>query len=196
MAEAAVTFGRRPRISPGTTRRSRTMKVRTGPALLAACVVALAACASVTTSADYDRSADFSRYRTYAWLPHPEPVGNAIVEKRLTAAIDAQLAAKGLVKSETPDLLVSMHAQLTKQVEYETTGYGYGPGRWQTGVQTTREEIPVGTLVVDLVDAGRKELVWRGMARRVLDLMASPEEKEETARDTVARMFAAYPPGR
>ena len=172
------------------------MKIRPLAALLGAVVVALGGCASVTTSADYDRSTDFSRYRTYGWIPGEEPIGNAIVEKRLTAAIDAQLAAKGLTKNDHPDLLVSMHARLTKQVEYETTGYGYGPGRWQTGVQTAREEIPIGTLVVDLVDAGRNELVWRGTARRVLDLMASPEEKEQVTRDTVARMFAAYPPSR
>jgi len=172
------------------------MKIRTVPVLLGALVVAFGGCASVTTSADYDRSTDFSRYRTYGWIPAPEPIGNAIVEKRLTAAIDDELAAKGMTKSDHPDLLVSMHAQLTRQVEYETTGYGYGPGRWQTGSQTTREEIPIGTLVVDLVDAGRKELVWRGMARRVLDLMASPEAKEKATRDTVTRMFAAYPPGR
>ncbi|HKB72186.1 MAG TPA: DUF4136 domain-containing protein [Thermoanaerobaculia bacterium] len=172
------------------------MKIGAVPAILGALVLGLAGCASVTTSADYDRSTDFSKYRTYAWIENAEPIGNAIVQKRLTAAIDDQLAGKGLTKSDPPDLLVSMHARLTKQVEFETTGWGYGPGRWQTGIQTTRQEIPVGTLVVDLVDARAKELVWRGMARRILDLMASPEEKEKATRDTVAHMFAAYPPGR
>ncbi|HWC65328.1 MAG TPA: DUF4136 domain-containing protein [Thermoanaerobaculia bacterium] len=171
------------------------MKIRI-PAILGAIVLLSGACASVTTSADYDRSTDFSRYRTWAWIENGEPVGNAIVQKRLTAAIEEQLAAKGLTKSDRPDLLVSMHARLTRRATFETRSWGYGPGRWQTGVRTTPEEIPVGTLVVDLVDAGAKQLVWRGTARRVLDLMASPEEKEKTTRETVARMFAGYPPGR
>lgn len=172
------------------------MKSVTIPVLLGALALSLAACASVETSAEYDRSVDFSKYRTYGWIEKLEPMDNAIVQKRLTAAIEGQLAAKGLTKAEHPDLLVSMRAQRTNRVEYETTGAGYAPGRWETGVQTTREDIPVGTLVVDLVDAGRRELVWRGIARRVLDPMAPQEEKDEAARDTVARMFAAYPPGR
>jgi hypothetical protein len=171
------------------------MKLRV-PAILGAIVLLSGACASVTTSADYDRSTDFSKYRTWAWIENAEPVGNAIVQKRLAAAIEDELAAKGLTKSDHPDLLVSMHARLTQRVTFETTGWGYGPGRWQTGVRTTPEEIPVGTLVVDLVDARAKQLVWRGMAKRVLDLMASPEEKEKATRETVARMFAAYPPAR
>lgn len=163
--------------------------------LLGGIAALLTGCTSIETAADFDRNTDFSKYRTYGWIPNAERMENAIAEKRLTAAIENQLASKGLAKSEHPDLWVSMHARLTREVHFDTTVWGYGPGRWHAGVtQTTRDEIPVGTLVVDLVDAGTKELVWRGTARSVLDLMASPEEKERRTNEVVAKMFANFPP--
>ena len=171
--------------------------MRTGKVFLGLFVVlgAALACVSTQTAADYDRTTDFSRYRTYGWIPNGERMENTLAEKRLTAAIEAQLEAKGFVKSESPDLWVSMHARLAREVRFDTSTWGYGPGRWHGGVvRTSREEIPVGTLVVDLVDAQAKELLWRGTARSVVDLMASPEEKTRRINRAVAKMFADFPP--
>ena len=152
---------------------------------------------SVTTSVDYDRSIDFSRYRTYGWLR--SRIGNDILERRLTAAIDRGLAARGLTRSEMPDLYVAMHGRLSKEVQYRAfdTGWGYGWRRWGAGPTTVRrQEVPVGTLVVDLVDAGDKELIWRGTARSAIDTTASAEKREEAVQVAVEKLLAAYPPRR
>jgi hypothetical protein len=160
---------------------------------------AFVGCASsVTTSVDYDRSIDFSRYRTYGWL-QPARLGNDILERRLTTAIDRALAARGLVRSDTPDLYVAMHGRLRKEVQYTAydTGWGYGWRRWGPGpTRVRREEIPVGTLFVDLVDAKDKELVWRGTATTPIDKTASAEEREAAVGEAVEKLFAAYPPKR
>jgi len=161
-------------------------------------MAAFVSCASsVTTSVDYDRSIDFSRYRTYGWLR--SRIGNDILERRLTAAIDRGLAARGLTRSDTPDLYVAMHGRLSKEVQYTAfdAGWGYGWRRWGAGPTTVRrQEVPVGTLVVDLVDAGDKELVWRGTARSAIDTTASAEKREEAVQEAVEKLFAAYPPRR
>jgi hypothetical protein len=160
--------------------------------------VAFVGCASsVTTSVDYDRSIDFSRYRTYGWLR--SRIGNDILERRLTAAIDRGLAARGLTRSDTPDLYVSMHGRLSKEVRYTAydTAWGYGWRRWGVGqTRVRRQEVPVGTLVVDLVDAGDKELVWRGTATTPIDKTASAEKREAAVQEAVEKLFAAYPPRR
>ncbi|HEY6066097.1 MAG TPA: DUF4136 domain-containing protein [Thermoanaerobaculia bacterium] len=160
---------------------------------------AFVGCASsVTTSVDYDRSIDFSRYRSYGWLPS-RSIGNDILERRLTAAIDRALTARGLARSDTPDLLVAMHGRLSKEVQYTAydTGWGYGWRRWG-GVPTrvTRTEVPVGTLLVDLVDAKDKELVWRGSATTPIDRSASAEKREEAVGEAVEKLFAGFPPKR
>jgi Domain of unknown function (DUF4136) len=160
---------------------------------------ALVGCASsVTTSVDYDRSIDFSRYRTYGWLERGR-IGNDILEKRLTTAIDRALTARGLVRSDAPDLYVAMHGRLTKEVQYTAydTGWGYGFRRWGAGpTRVHREEVPIGTLFVDLVDAKDKELVWRGTATTPIDKTASAEKREARVGEAVEKMFAGYPPGR
>jgi hypothetical protein len=165
--------------------------------LLAALLATLAGCTTVSTSIDFDRAADFTRYRTYRWIAPREPIADSVAQKRLTAAVDRQLAATGLTLAEPPDLLVSIHARLTREVVFEAETWGYGWGHVHGNVVFTRpEEIPIGTLVVDLVDARSSELVWRGIARRVVDPMASPGEKEKRAAETAARLFARYPPKR
>jgi Domain of unknown function (DUF4136) len=160
---------------------------------------AFVGCASsITTSVDYDRSVDFSAYRTYGWL-RPRAIGNDILERRLTAAIDRELAARGLVRSDTPDLYVAMHGRLSKEVQYTAydTGWGYGWRRWRAGpTMVRRQEVPVGTLVVDLVDARDKELVWRGTATSAIDTTASAEKREAAVQEAVGKLFASYPPKR
>ena len=164
--------------------------------------IGLAACTTVRTTVDFDRSADFSKYRTYKWIEGESLTENSIVLKRLTAAIDRQILAKGLVKADPADLLVALQAHRSRETVYYPQsrvawGWGYGPGWWRGNlVYWHPEEIPVGTLVVDLVDAKSNQLVWRGVARRVLDPMASVEEKERNADETAARLFESYPPPR
>ena len=59
---------------------------------------------------------------------------------------------------------------------------------------STVQQIPVGTLIVDLVDANQKELVWRGTATKTLDPGSSPEEKQKHLDEAVQKMFGNYPP--
>ena len=61
---------------------------------------------------------------------------------------------------------------------------------------STVSEIPVGTLVVDLVDGKKKDMVWRGIATDTLNPDASPEDREKKLRDVAAQLFAGYPPAK
>ena len=164
--------------------------------LLGGIAALLTGCTSIETAADFDRNTDFSKYRTYGWIPNAERMENAIAEKRLTAAIENQLASKRS-REERASRPLGLDARPPHpRGPFRHDGLGLRTrGAGTRGVtQTTRDEIPVGTLVVDLVDAGAKELVWRGTARSVLDLMASPEEKERRTNEVVAKMFANFPP--
>jgi hypothetical protein len=175
-------------------------------ALLLLGVAVVAACSSITTSADWDQAADFSQYKTYAWKD-VEPMQNQLTEERLKSAIDRALASKGLTKVDSnPDLWVVMHARLSKETQINTynTGWGYGGwggygwGAWGGGMGTstsTVNEIPVGNLVVDLVDTKKNQMIWRGHASKTLDPNASPETKEKNINEAVTKMFATYPPG-
>ena len=78
------------------------------------------------------------------------------------------------------------------------TGGAYG-GRygWRTGYYgggVTTYDYQEGTLIVDLVESSKKELVWR--ATIVGTLGANPEENLEMADKGVAKAFEAYPPAK
>jgi hypothetical protein len=69
-----------------------------------ATLVSIAALALLSTSAaaqdishDYDTDADFSRFKTYAWVQGTN-LRDQLNHKRIVNAIDAQLAAEGLQK--------------------------------------------------------------------------------------------------
>ena len=168
-------------------------------ALLAVAIAGLTACSTLQTSTDYKPGTDFAKYKTFAFKD-TEDIKNTILVDRIKAAISAQLTAKGLTRSDdNPDLWVVAHPRLSKQTQINTynTGWGYGYYGWRGGMGTTTstvEEIPVGTLVVDLVDAKAKEMVWRGTASKTLDESASPQEREKNLNEAMAKLFEGFPP--
>jgi hypothetical protein len=167
-------------------------------ALAAATALASAGCSSIATNVDYDQTAPFSAYRTYAFKDVHDR--DAFQMKRVQGAIDRTLVAKGLSKADgKPDLWVVLHTRTRndKRVTTYATGWGWGWG-WRGPRWTTArvENIPVGTLVVDLVDTGRKELVWRGTASRVVDRDETPQERTGYVQEAVDKLFEGFPPRR
>ena len=158
--------------------------------------LAVAGCSSISTHVDYDPGAKFGSYHTYAF----KDVHNrdAFQMKRVQAAIDRTLATRGLTKAEgKPDLWVVLHVRTRndKVVTTWSNGWGWGWG-WRGGYWTTSrvENIPVGTLVVDLVDTTRHELVWRGSASRVVDRDETPQERTAITQEAIDKVFADFPP--
>ena len=166
-----------------------------------------AACSSYDIHHDYDVEADFSRYRTWGWMPAaPEAAqdvdaaraSNSLVDRRIRAAVDAALTAKGLTADETaPDVLVVYHTGLKDKVDITDWGYSYSGTYWGwAGRDIDAQNYTEGTLIVDLVDASSRQLVWRGSATGVVDPARTPEERERAVREIVAKMFDKYPPRR
>ena len=162
-------------------------------------------CSTVEVNTDYDRAADFSAYTTFDIMPAAE-IKNPWVYQRVSSAVEAELVGKGLRREAgSAGLLVALHGRLSTQTQIDTTSYGYGVGGgWGyygrrgyggTGsARTTVREVPVGALIVDLVDAKEKKLVWQGIASDSLDPDASPELKDLRVKEAVKKIFAGFPP--
>jgi Domain of unknown function (DUF4136) len=150
---------------------------------------------------DFDRNADFSKYRTYSFgqgTPAPETLMN----QRIQEAIERQLAEKGLTRVESdPDLIVVYHCAVDKQTQLNTTylggwGWGRGWGRWGGGIGgnaiTQVEQIPVGHLIVDIGDAAEKRYIWRGTSSKTVS--SKPEKNSKIIEEGVRKMFEKFPP--
>jgi hypothetical protein len=171
--------------------------------------LALVGCAGVSYDYDFDPGANFADYETYTWVqpsqdmgPNPRGV-DQITERRIMAAVDEQMAAKGYRKIERgrPDFAVNFIVTTQQNVNYTTyhSGWGYRGGWYGGGVgmstsHTTANEWTEGTLLIDLFDADAKELVWRGTATAEIREGLPPEERNKRINQVVAKMLERYPP--
>ena len=168
---------------------------------LAICVATLSgsACSSKNVNIDFDDSYSFSGKSTYAWLETaPErPASGDQVERRVRRSVDASLADRGFrsVPIEQAEFIVAYQASAADQRVYDT--YGYGTGRWwgYEDTITTERVYTEGSLTIDIFDAEKKELVWRGNAVGTVDPGATPDERDELVAKAVANMFDGFPPG-
>jgi hypothetical protein len=147
---------------------------------------------------DFDRAADFSRFRTYAWTRGTE-LADELNHARIVRSIESQLVSKGLTRVDTsanPDVLVAYHASFDRNLRINAWESGWGGPRFgglRSGTATT-QEILTGTLVVDMMEGVTRKIVWRGMARGDLDAAAKPEKREKNIGKAMQKLFKNYPP--
>jgi hypothetical protein len=180
------------------------MQQRRMIASLAAVILAPVVLLAQKVSYDYEKSANFAAYKTYAHKDGTK-VGQPLIDDRIDAAIDSALVAKGLTKADAkPDVFVVYHVAFDKQKDISTFssgGGGYGPygwgwgGGWAGGTSTTQvRDILIGTLVIDMADAAKNQLVWRGMGVKEIDTQAKPEKRDKSITNAVNKIFKNYPP--
>jgi hypothetical protein len=156
---------------------------------------------------NFDDQANFASFKTYKWVTIKGASQlSDLADKQIKAAVDAELAKKGLTKTDadTADLFIGYQAGVGKEKEYTSfdTGWGYGPG-WHgggwygggggmtTGTTTT---IYVGHLALDMYSTKPHTLVWRGAASKTLDTEAKPEKQQKNLAKAVEKMLKNYPP--
>ena len=158
----------------------------------------MAACPTLELNTDYNPGTDFAKYRTFSFEEGEKPA-NPVARRSVEYAITTALEGRGLKNVETGgDLLIYGHFVRDEKIQVESYGYGtygwYGYG-WGGGVTTTTvRRIPVGTILIDLVDAKEKALVWRGIVKDEISTNVYPEEREKKAIAVAKELFAGYPP--
>jgi len=155
---------------------------------------------------NFDQQANFAAFKTYKWVVIKGATQlSELADRQVKAAVDAELATKGLTKSEsdTADLYIGYQAGIGQEKEYTSfdTGWGYGPGYrggWYGGGggMTTGQTstIYIGQLALDMYASSPKALVWRGAASKTLDPKAKPEKQEKNLKKAVTKLLKNYPP--
>ena len=156
-------------------------------------------CATVRVASDYDKEANFTEYNSFAF--YKPGIDKAKIsdldKKRILRAIESEMTTKGMTKSETPSLLVSIFTKERERVDVYNNNFGYGWG-WNPwyygGYGTTVSSSTEGSLYIDLIDTKTNELVWQGVGTANL-ITHDMEKKEERIREIVREILAVYPPG-
>lgn len=142
---------------------------------------------------EYDHAVDFSAYKTYAWVPFQEPTANAANHVRITRAVEEGLAAKGFTRAKPTEAGVLLHyyTRLDKKVRgnpSKSSSY-WAPSSPRFVVNF--DKVEVGTLVLELWDGRRQDVVWQG---KVEGVAPRPDQVEEALDKAVTRILAVYPP--
>ena len=174
------------------------MRDRIRIAAVVALLAGLAACAStLKVNVGYDQNLDFSKYHTWAWKADGS-IRDPIWAKRCQDVLSDVLAARGLTQvdpTQSPDLWAVVHARLSEEsqmVPY-SPGWGYAWGGFAP-VYSLETSIPVGTIVVDLVDVGLKRVAWQGKGKDEIQAGQSNEQREQNLKAALTQLFAGYPP--
>ena len=179
---------------------------------------AIAACAATPKIGyDFDRATDFSAYHTYAWLSgDQEKTGDrradsSTVDMRIRIAVGTQLRVKGYqARTEgTPDFYVAYHVGLTDRspsmsAQYYSDGMaGHAFAHSADSRQAGKAAAPaanetasylMGTLIIEIIDAGSERLVWRGTAAGEVDPGLTSQERDERTKAIVRNILAHFPP--
>ncbi|TQV81505.1 DUF4136 domain-containing protein [Aliikangiella coralliicola] len=176
--------------------------------------ILISACAvKPPVTSDYDTSYDFGQLKTYAWIKGAEDKVSTLDNKRQANAIETILNRKGfreVANNEEADFLLKTHTVTDKKTDvdhfYRTWGYHpyYHPnvfyphfyGGPHNGTTIVRE-YRIGTLVLDIVDRKKKQVVWRGTVAKPLGIYKnrSPEERATIALSNAEHMLNSFPPG-
>jgi hypothetical protein len=148
----------------------------------------LTASSALSQQVDYtiDYAADFSKFKTYRWIAI-QNVGaiDNLTNEQIKAAVDAALALKGLTKVDvdTADLFIDYQTR-----ELITSNVPVDPN------DKLQQEIYHGALAIDMYTPAKHQLVWRGVAMKILDPKANPEKRQKNLNKAVAKLMKNYPP--
>ena len=166
-------------------------------------VLALAfyGCSTIQVAYDYDKQADFSKYKTYSFSEGINELGVGDLNRdRIIKAVENEMTAKGFTMAENPDVVIDIYVKAKQVVSATatTTGgghpwrYGYGGGFSTT--QVNYNEYTEGTMFINMVDMSTEKIVWQGIGTKTINETASPQKREDNINYSVQQIFTKYPP--
>lgn len=162
-------------------------------------VIAGTAAMAQAVNVDFDHSINFIKYKSYTLQKVHATDPN--VEQAITIAVDRDLANRYLHPDSTKgDLIIAVVEATQDKQEYATFYDGLGGLAWQRGwgsggfldTAATVQDIPTGTLVIDMWDRKTQKLIWRGTVTE--DLTGSEDKKGEKMDKAVNQLVAQFPP--
>ena len=189
-------------------------KITVGTILLS--VMIFSACNTLKVTVNYDNTVDFSKFTTYeyyGWAAESDKILNPFDKKRIESAFGKELNKRGMkYVEEDGDLIITLyiHTEDKTQVTANTTSmgmygyggyYGYGPrygwgpgyGMGQSTTTYNEYDYKVGTLIIDMYDSNKEQLVWESVGSKTINQDQTSEAKEQRIKQTAAQMMSKYP---
>lgn len=167
-------------------------------------LLALASGCAAPVHVEYN-SASYAQWHKFAWeAPQQGAVANPILNSgilttRVEKAVSETLSNAGYRKvddQKDANFIVTYHtATAFRQVPQSGIAFAYGT--YGLGFNTLfltqpgPQQLQEGSLILDVIDAKTRKLVWRGWITRGLD---QSNYSQQSVNEAVQRIFARFPP--
>ena len=155
---------------------------------------------------DYDKTVDFTKYKTYCtqpWEGESASLINDFDKQRIVDALKAEFKARGMTEASCDEADVSLTGFVVLQDKTSTTAYtnyhggmGYRHSAWGWGAGSstttyTESDYTEGTLVLDMYDNSTKDLAWQGIMTNTIK--EKPEKREKSIPKNISKLMKKYP---
>jgi hypothetical protein len=175
--------------------------------LLLLTVIAVPTAFAQKVKVGYDKSTDFSKYRSYTWAKPETSPQRPLLYVSLIGSIDQELKNKGLTRVESNGDLTLLPAG---GMEYGlntgaatpiTLGYGGPPPAIDATMWTGTAgpsnlmaiAVPEGSLILSFVDQSVNKVVWNGTVTQKLDLH-NHKKSLELINKSITKLLKEFPP--
>jgi hypothetical protein len=153
---------------------------------------------------------NFASFKTYGWKVHPVFEKKPELAEKYSIGIglvmnatNQNLMPRGFQSTrESPDFFITFLLTTDQKqdvtVEFESGGmygwggwYGWSSMYYPTWTKTVTSNYVEGTLVLDIVDAKTKQLVWRAYCR---DDVKEWKNRDKNVQNTVNKALKRFPP--
>jgi hypothetical protein len=155
----------------------------------------------------YDKSVDFSRYKTYTWTEPAMPPTRPMLYATVVGTVEDELKKKGLQSVDKNGDLILMPAGgiefgINTAVGTPVLPTYAGPPvsvnttMWTGAVGTenlTSSYVPQGTLQLQFVDRSNNKIIWNGRVSEKLDIERKQESLDRIYK-AIAKLIKQYPP--
>jgi hypothetical protein len=185
---------------------SLSRRIHLATALVAVALVATGCASGPDIRADYDRSTDFGKYRTFGFVSQSgadTAEFRTLAMQTMQAAATREMESRGYSRSDDPDLVINFKGKLEEKTDIESTpapmyGPGWGYRGWYGapygygGTEVSTRRYNVGTLVMDVIDREKRQAVFQGGIEGVVtkEMM---QNKQAAIEQAVAHIFSKYP---
>jgi len=166
----------------------------------------LSSCSTIDVHSDFDPEADFSSIHTFALkkvqIPGDALAENPLLYKRIASAVITYLQQRGyrLTEPDQADILVVLRGGVREKMRVtdwgrgRTSSYGYRYG-WDRPGRVDVHYYSEGTLIIDILDRTRNEMIWQGLGTGILRPHSDAAKKQEMVELYVKEILDRFPPG-
>lgn len=162
-------------------------------------LVLILSCAPIRVNYDYERTTDFSKYKTYNYYSNLNSGLSELDTKRLLDALDESLQSKGFSLSETPDFFIDIKSSEYQEIQNSSVGVGVGGSSGNVGGGIS-VGIPIGQsdinrqIQFDFVDENGPGLFWQALSESSFAPNSTPDKREALLKAIVTKVLEGFPP--